>query len=194
MVALEHSDAFIRASDLKRQGWTESLIARFLGSPDRREDNPHARSGHKMRLYATWRVREAEALDEFVKSREDAARRSEAARLRIKTEQDVCMRIALAVPVSLDGVSIDEAVKVAKERVKQAVPMFMDIDNAFVDIATVLAMEERMDCFYDPLDDHFGRPGVKAAKAVIRRRIAMAICEKHPHLRKAVFDVLRGTI
>jgi hypothetical protein len=47
-------------SDIKRRGWTDSLIRKYLPLPDRTAPNPHHPNGRDMRLYAIWRVETAE--------------------------------------------------------------------------------------------------------------------------------------
>jgi hypothetical protein len=57
---------FISASGLKWQRfWTDSLIRKFLGEPDKLGINPHYRTGPKVRLYNLKRVVDVEKTPEF---------------------------------------------------------------------------------------------------------------------------------
>ena len=56
----------ISASGLKwERFWTDSLIKKFLGEPDKLGINPHYRTGPKVRLYNLKRVVEVERTKEF---------------------------------------------------------------------------------------------------------------------------------
>jgi hypothetical protein len=57
---------FISASGLKWQRfWTDSLIKKFLGEPDKLGINPHYRTGPRVRLYNLKRVVDVEKSPEF---------------------------------------------------------------------------------------------------------------------------------
>ena len=57
---------FISASGLKwERFWTDSLIKKFPGEPDKLGINPHYRTGPKVRLYNLKRVVEIERTKEF---------------------------------------------------------------------------------------------------------------------------------
>ena len=51
---------YITKDGLKKRGWTDSLINRFLPEPDKRETNPDNSRWHKMCLYSIERVRSIE--------------------------------------------------------------------------------------------------------------------------------------
>lgn len=55
--ASDVSQMIAKATLKKERGWTDSLIARFLGEPDKTRPNPHYRTnGAPMRLFALKRV------------------------------------------------------------------------------------------------------------------------------------------
>ena len=57
---------FISASGLKwERFWTDSLIKKFLGEPDKLGMNPVIRTGPRVRLYNLKRVVDAERTTEF---------------------------------------------------------------------------------------------------------------------------------
>jgi hypothetical protein len=56
---------FVARAQLKAEGWTESLIDRFLGAPDKLKRNPHYSSGAPMQLYDRKRVERMKATDVF---------------------------------------------------------------------------------------------------------------------------------
>lgn len=53
---------------LKKRGWTETLISRFLSYPDEEEPNPVRKGGAPMQLYLKSRIREIESSEAFEKA------------------------------------------------------------------------------------------------------------------------------
>src|SRR4051812_19196983 len=75
---LRTATMFLNKSQLFGRGWTEKMVNRFLGEPDRTEENPWYAKGPPMRLYRLERVEEAESSDAFKQSMADVARRRSA--------------------------------------------------------------------------------------------------------------------
>ena len=64
-----------------KRDWTDTMIKKLLGSPDKTAPNPHYRYAPEMKLYLLDRVVESEKSDDFVKyvahpKRKDAAKRA----------------------------------------------------------------------------------------------------------------------
>ncbi len=59
------SDEYISAYAIKNRKWTDLMIRKFLGKPDKLVTNPHYSLGPKMKLYRLERVIEAENSPEF---------------------------------------------------------------------------------------------------------------------------------
>lgn len=72
----------LNRSHLRRRGWTESGILRFLGDPDAEAPNPVFPSAAHMVLYAEERVTRIEATDAWQRWREESERRRQAIRER----------------------------------------------------------------------------------------------------------------
>ena len=60
---------FVCKADLKRSGWTESLIHRLLGKPDAVQPKMHHAKGASMKLYRLDRVLRAETSATFARAR-----------------------------------------------------------------------------------------------------------------------------
>jgi hypothetical protein len=69
---------YLDIQDLYSRGWTESLVKKFLGKPDRWESVDHFRNFTGKRTYFLGRIQAAEASEEF-----DRAYRSSLKRRRI---------------------------------------------------------------------------------------------------------------
>jgi hypothetical protein len=77
---------FISASWLKWQRfWTDSLIKKFLGEPDKLGINPHYRTGPKVRLYSLKRVVDVERTPEFQEAFIKSQKRSKQSKTAAKT-------------------------------------------------------------------------------------------------------------
>ena len=75
------AEQYITPTGLKgKRGWTDAMIQRLLGEPDRYADNPHYKSGPQMKLYAVERVKAAENSGRFARHVPDARRKKAAAK------------------------------------------------------------------------------------------------------------------
>ncbi|MDI2132124.1 hypothetical protein [Yinghuangia seranimata] len=70
---------------LRRRGWTEAGIGRFLGVADAQAPNPVFRSAHPMRLFDLARVEGVEATEEWLAWRAESEQRRNGARGRPRT-------------------------------------------------------------------------------------------------------------
>ena len=62
----QRQSVFMTVSRMKSEcGWTDGLIRKLLGEPDRLEPNPHYARGPQMRLYEKMRVARAEDTHDF---------------------------------------------------------------------------------------------------------------------------------
>ncbi|UGQ10669.1 hypothetical protein LO772_28155 [Yinghuangia sp. ASG 101] len=73
---------FLGRGNLRRRGWTESGIARFLGDADALAPNPVVPSARHMRLYDEARVARVEATEDWRQWHAASQRRRESHRLR----------------------------------------------------------------------------------------------------------------
>jgi hypothetical protein len=71
---------------LRAQGWTESLLDRFLHEPDATANNPRFRNGSPMKLFRADRVRKIERSRSFKAALAKSDGRKEGARRAIKTK------------------------------------------------------------------------------------------------------------
>ncbi|WTW93218.1 hypothetical protein OG216_07430 [Streptomycetaceae bacterium NBC_01309] len=86
---------FLPRGSLRRRGWTDSGIVRFLGEPDAHAPNPVVPSAARMRLYDEERVAAVEATETWREWRTASEHRREAARIRAEERaQERAERIA----------------------------------------------------------------------------------------------------
>ena len=80
----DESSIYIDINDLRRRGWTESLIARFLGSPDRWKPVDHWLNWSGKRTWSLERVKNAEGEQDFSEAFEKSAKRRKLSSERVR--------------------------------------------------------------------------------------------------------------
>lgn len=175
----------VSASELKARGWTETMIARLLGAPCATARNPHYPSAAPVRLYATERVLSAQHSPEFAKARSRAETASRRARKAHRAKAAALVQSAWQVELALPGAS-DEALRSdAEERLASRLAgqalLPMGEEELIAGYAVELLLEASEPAQWT-LDEHFALSGVRAARAVLRKRILGLIAERHPWL------------
>lgn len=79
----DDDNLFLSVAELAQRGWTEALINRFLGEPDRWKPVDHWRNASGMRSYFLERVQNAESREEVHKALLDSARRRKLTRKQL---------------------------------------------------------------------------------------------------------------
>lgn len=173
---------YFAVSDLVRRGWTETLVREALGQPCALVPNPHHRLGRPMRLYDEDRVLEAEARPEVSRriARTLAARRARDAR-REAFEARLA-ELAEKIPVEVPFIGRERL----EEEARAVLNPFPGQGGLFGDegleAACVEVLYRACERLLWALDDLYGRPGVRAARRILRRRIFQAIALKYPEL------------
>ncbi len=98
----ETTEQYITPAGLKgKRGWTDQMIRKLLGGPDKVAPNPHYRTAAPMRLYLVGRVEQAEKSGLFVRHEPDP-RRQKAAAKAVQTKMRNLMRWAKYVRIKYD--------------------------------------------------------------------------------------------
>lgn len=173
---------YYAVSDLVRRGWTETLVQEALGAPCALVPNPHHRFGRPMRLYGEDRVFEAEARPEIARriARTLALRRARAARLEAFEAR--LAELAEKIPV--------EVPRIGRERLEEEARAVLNplpgqgglFGDEGLEAACVEVLYRACERLLWALDGLYGRPGVRAARRILRRRIFQAIALKYPEL------------
>jgi hypothetical protein len=96
---------------LKARGWTDTLIRRFLPSPDATRPNVHYLSGPPVRLYLLARVEAIEATAEFLAARSAAATRKASAARAVETKRAAMRRHVEGLVVEVVRMGDEELVR-----------------------------------------------------------------------------------
>ena len=90
MRSRQHDPRFLAKSQLiKDRAWTETMIAEFLGEPDKQCINPHCSTGPLMCLYWVNRVIAAESTPAVARRRAEILARRQAVAEARQTRQPV---------------------------------------------------------------------------------------------------------
>jgi hypothetical protein len=95
-------------SQLKQRGWTEGLIANFLGQPDALKPNPRYRSAAPMRLYALARVEAIEMEPAFGAARVRAGLRSQRAKATAARKAEELTAQSRSMAITVDRLPPDQ--------------------------------------------------------------------------------------
>ena len=71
-------EEYFTKADLRKRGWAEALIEKFLPQPDKKETNPYNKNYSEMCLYSVKRVKSiewSEAFREALKNRRKPGRK-----------------------------------------------------------------------------------------------------------------------
>lgn len=85
--AISKKVATITKSELKKRGWTDAMITRFLPEPDETKPNPHYRHAADMKLYQVKRVVRIEKTKRFITASELAVKRKASAKVAVVTRK-----------------------------------------------------------------------------------------------------------
>ncbi len=161
---------------ITERGWTNSIISRLLGEPDRISK---LGGGHVAHLYDLSRVEAAEASDAFRVLREKSARRSAAGRAAAETRAAKLLTYVQSVPINLERVKlweIDRSIEVAKGA-------FRDTTDSEVWARwRINALRHEATAYDAVLAEIAGTPGIGAAYAELKSRVLDQIASSYPSL------------
>jgi hypothetical protein len=103
----------VTVTTLKTRGWTDPMIRRFLGEPDKLSTSPYYHSGPRIRLYELARVELTEKSAEFRQVQENRRAKRNAAWKALATKKQKMMQyvetVEIDVPCFPKAVLIDQA-------------------------------------------------------------------------------------
>jgi hypothetical protein len=196
----------ISASDLRRRGWTNAVIRRFLPTPDALRPNPHHMFGAPARCYAIERVDALEQLPDLALAKQQSHVRSVRSAAASARAQEQMLASAAACCITVRCVPADDR-------------LFLSALRHFVEWAG--APEDPFGLPYTPPGPPwrtrdwiearyvmrallsvdlpaglvFGAPGTVAAGRIVFARALAAVAEVYPHLAdecEAIFGEWQG--
>lgn len=190
----------------KGRGWTDSLIEKFLGQPDKLAINQYYRTGPRVRLYELERVLRAEETPEFkaafVISQKRSLKAKEVAWKGIETKTDnLCDSILDMTGISLPDYTPEELTLAACKHYnshcfipehiyfkriesgggfREASPQS---DKTFLNRITVNYLRHTYFGYDESLSYVRGRIGKDIAYSMLRKEVEEMIYEKYPWLK-----------
>jgi hypothetical protein len=184
----------ITTSSLKERGWTDSLVKRFLPTPDKTSPNPYYRSGYPVRLYIVSRVEAVEASEAFLATKDSTTKRRSAGLKAAETKRAKLLEQVEAMEVQVSKQS-DEAI--LKHAIRSYNEFKADIaierghsdwqcaslnsDPAFLKRIQVNFIRHRLTNYDGELEAVAGKTGIHEAVDIIRGKIFDAIAIAYPH-------------
>ena len=188
----------LNKSELKARGWTDSLIGRFLGDPDRQVPNPRGRSGSEIKLFLRTRVEAQEASVEFQQAKSISTLRSQAGRKRSIEKQAELLKRIEKISFSVPEMEWEELIRRACENYNalhngdshfvQATP---NSASEFLDRICVNYLRHVLSTYEREMAAVAGKVGANEARYLIRGRIVDAISDTYPELGSACNDQLK---
>ena len=159
----ETTEQYITPAGLKgKRGWTDQMIHKLLGEPDKVAPNPHYRTAAPMRLYLVGRVEQAEKTCWFARRKPDVWRQKAAA----KATQTKIRNIT----------------RWAKHvRIECNFPEFSELGGDD-DRQKVNYLRHECTTYDNTLGFMYGATGQNAAYPIIKSRILAKIAEEFPEL------------
>lgn len=182
----------VTLAGLKARGWTDALVRRFLGEPDRRAPSRYARSAPPVRLYRLARVEAAEATDEFRHAQTAAAERQRRARAVAARAAAELVRVAATARIHLPSAPLADLQARAIDHYNRRGPRADDdgrwtpasaaSDAGFLARITVNYLRHQRTTYDRDLDSFVAKQGVREASQALRRRVYQHIAAAWPAL------------
>jgi hypothetical protein len=185
-------EEFLPVSDIKKRGWTDALIARFLGRPDDTRVNPHYRSGPPMRLYKLDRIERVEASTEYREVQRGRQCKRDSAQKALATKRQKIAEYIARVAIVVPQLSKEELIRRAcnhynerslrDERRIGYNPASPHSDPAFLDRICVNYLRHCLTSYESHLREIAGKVGAPDAYCAIKTKVLAAIGDAYDWL------------
>lgn len=191
---------YITVPQLKKRGWTDSMIRDHLGSCDSTRPNPHYTSAAPMRLYLMERVEAVEQSEAWAALQEKSQRRQQGAEKAVQTKRMKLLAALETLQIAVPQIPEHELKKQACKHYNQRKEEWDDwiydtgrtpekwtratiqSDPAFLQRITVNYLRHALTHYEDELEKIAGKVGVRDAYIEINRKCYTAIADTYPYL------------
>ena len=198
---------YFNKTELKGRGWTDSLIKRFMASPDKTFPNPLYKNGAPMCFYDESRTKEVEDSIEFKDAMEASNKRKKSAKQAVETKKDKVIEWVNGLTIEIPDYDKETLIKEAcehfnarkkyqKERYDEwALYHYEDVnedyepdfslaspksEDSFLARITTNYLRHCITDYEDELERLFGKTGKDEGHDFLQARINAAIHEKYP--------------
>lgn len=194
MIKQGKENEYISLSGLKKRGWTNKAISKFLGdSPDRTAPNPHYRSAAPMRLYLRAKALELENRDDFKKWIEEiklkSKSRKESSKKAVITKTNKLIEYISHVEVKVPRYDLLKLYHLACEHYNELhcfrgnfKTANKNADISFLNRISVNFLRHELTSYEEELYNIFGKVGIREAHESLFKKIMSAISESYPSL------------
>jgi hypothetical protein len=189
-------DYFYKTTLIKERDWTEKLISRFLGSPDKRVKNPHYSKMYSY-LYDKNKVTEAENDPDFItlknkklkekKNRQAGSKKAMQTKINIATEW--AKNVVINIEIKDLQVLSDEAMENYNSHHEAAIDSgrkqeieYLDYKSSFGSRVIRNYLRHCCSDYELYISINYGKTGVNEAYDIIRERIEKCIDNIYPEL------------
>lgn len=99
---------FITKTDLKKRGWTESIIKKLNLQPDLLKQNPHYKKAPLMKLYSIESVEKLEQSNKFIELLKNSEKRKKSAKKAVETKINKIIDYIKSLTIIIPKKSIEE--------------------------------------------------------------------------------------
>ena len=189
-------NTFITKQELKKRGWTEGAIIKFLGEPDQLKKNPHHATGPSMQLFNLARVEEHELSKSFISwkektelSRKQArARALEHAQRKREELQDYIDKLEIDIPKmkrdQLVCLAVDHYNDLHMARGNYDKCATKNDDLSFIARITANMLRHHFSDYENELNRLFGKVGREEGYIRLRQRVMNRIYEVYPWIKR----------
>ena len=171
---------FICNSELKKRGWTEGLIKKFLPKPDETKTNPIVKSSAPMKLYKIKRVERIEKSEKFINEMESISKRKLAARRAVETKTAKTIEWANSIKINVPSIDKDKLLRKAIYHYNQYHDTYIgSIDEDFANRISTNYIRHECTNYDRVLDSLYGMVGRDKAYDIIKGKVNQEIKEKH---------------
>jgi hypothetical protein len=196
MTHVDQSGSYVTKTQLKRERhWTDRLIKKYLGEPDKLTENMHYKSGPPVQLYLIDRIERFENTPEFEAEKAKKTARSNAAKKAAETRRRRTEETVDALKIDVPRFGWDELVRRACRAYNllqserngdfRASP---DSEPKFIARICVNYLRHELTPYESHLDDVRGAVGAEEAKLQIKIKVLEAIAECYPELGPECFN------
>lgn len=183
------SDEYLYKSKLKERGWTDKMIEKFAGEPDKVVQNPFYRSKQSF-LYLKKRIEKIEKYKRFIKMKEESVPRQASAQKAVKTKTQKCIEYVETMQIKIPTYKRETLERLAYNSWLEHQELCGNI-SAFEYVPEEDTMKRwcinylRHECteYDERLYRLFGKVGVQEAHDILKDKITKAIYAKYEWLK-----------
>ena len=189
----KEKEQYVSLKGLKAEGWTDKLIQKFLGNPDKTARNPMFASAAPVKLYSRTRVQSVSQTPEFPEEKQKADARKKGAQKAVSTKKDALMAEIEKLEIQVKILPFEKVKSLAIDAYndhKAYISMEYghdcefaskkNNDKNFLDRIVVNFIRHELTSYDHSLEIIAGKVGASLALAEIRRKVYAAIAEAYP--------------